>query len=541
MKTYRGNIVDPVSEQIFRGEILVDNGKILKRVIKENTEDVFILPGFIDSHVHIESAMLTPQNFSRLAVKHGTVATVSDPHEIANVLGEDGIHYMIENGKQADLKFFFGVPSCVPATGFETSGARIDSKKVQELLEKEDLYYLSEMMNYPGVVYNDPEVHAKIWSAIDLGKKIDGHAPGLVGEELRQYVEAGISTDHECYSYEEALEKIKLGMKIQIREGSAAKNFESLYHLIDEFPDRVMLCSDDLHPDDLLKGHVNILFKRALEKKIAFFRALKALTVNPVNHYNLNVGLLRENDPADFVIVDNLEELNVLKTIIDGKEVYDVNEGLKDPKPQKLVNRWYDNEIKPSDLEVKAEKGKIRVIEVVDGELITRERVENANIIENKVQSDIQKDILKIIVQNRYEKEQPAIAFIHGFGLKKGGLVSSIAHDSHNIISIGTDDNIISELVNWTNDNRGGVAVHNGKRIIGLPLPIAGIISDLKAEEVAKIYSELDSEVKKLGCTLTAPFMTLSFMALLVIPELKISNRGLFDGNIFNYTTLFTD
>lgn len=541
MNIYKGNIVDPVAKTIFKGELVLEKG-IVKSIEKKDVEEsVYILPGLIDSHIHIESSMLTPQNFSRMAVKHGTVATVSDPHEIANVLGEEGIEYMIRNARGAEIKIFFGVPSCVPATDFESSGAKIDSLAVRRLLKRDDLYFLSEMMNYPGVIHQDEEVMQKMLAAKENNKKIDGHAPGLTGNDLQVYCEAGITSDHECFSADEALEKIRNGMMIQIREGSAAKNFNSLFPLLNKYPDRIMLCSDDLHPDDLIKGHVNLLFKRAVSSGVEMFSALRALTVNPVNHYSLPVGLLQLGDPADLIIVDNLKDFNILKTIIDGKLVYDSKLDLSLPKQQELKNSFYRNHVVEKDIVVCDRAKKIKVIDIIDGELITRSRIAEPKVVDGNVVQDMENDILKIVVQNRYEKEKPATGFIGGFQIKSGGLVSSIAHDSHNIIALGTNDRIIIELINWINEHNGGIAVHAEGKITGLELPVAGIISDRPAEEVAKIYSAIETKAKELGCNLKSPFMTLSFMSLLVIPELKLGNKGLFDVNKFQFTSLFEE
>lgn len=541
MKKYSGKIIDPLSREMFSGSINVENG-VIKKINRESCdEDNYILPGFVDAHIHIESSMLTPQNFSRIAVKYGTVAVISDPHEIANVLGVKGVEYMIKNASKASLKFFFGAPSCVPATQFEKSGAIIGPEEIEKLLRRKDVYFLSEMMNYPGVIYEDEEIIEKLNLAKKYKKNIDGHAPGLNGENLKLYVKHNISTDHECFSYEEAIEKIEMGMNIQIREGSAAKNFEALYPLISEYNDRVMLCSDDLHPDDLIKGHINLLLKKALEKGIDFFDALQVVSVNPVKHYKVDVGLVQEGDRADFIIVKDLNDFEIEKTIINGNVVYDCNKELGEEKLQDRINVFVQNDSHKDNYKVPAEKSIIKVIEIIDGELITRKAIHEVKIENGFIEPDLGKDLLKIVVQNRYVKEKPAIGFIKGFKLKRGGLVSTIAHDSHNIICVGTNDNNISELISWVNKNEGGIAVHDGDNIIGLELGIAGIISDKAIEEVAEKYSELDKIVKAMGSELMAPFMTLSFMALLVIPELKIGNAGLFDVEKFSYTSLFEE
>ena len=539
MKEYSGNIVDIVYKKIYKGRITIKGNKILCIEKTEDGDDCFIVPGFVDSHIHIESSMLSPGNFAAEVVKHGTVAVVSDPHEIANVLGVDGVDFMIKDAAKSPLKFYFGAPSCVPATDFESSGAKLDAATVKELLGREDIYFLSEMMNFPGVINNDPEVHRKLEAARLNNKLVDGHGPGLKGEDLKKYVSAGVHTDHECFTYEEAVDKINLGMIVQIREGSAARNFENLYKLIDEFPDNIMLCSDDLHPDDLIKGHINLLVKKALDKGLDLFNVLRAAIYKPIKHYNLPVGLLQDGDNADFIIVNNLKDFDVLETIIDGEAVYSNNKVLFEAFKPETPNKFYRNPISESSFKIESKGDKVRVIKVLEGELITKQFFTVPNSINNFIESDISNDILKVSVVNRYEKERPSVGLINGFNFKKGGIVSSIAHDSHNIIVVGVNDKVLSELVSWVQQNKGGIAVHDGNKIYGLPLPLAGIISDLSAVEVAISYAELDKKIRKLGSELRAPFMTLAFMALLVIPELKIGNKGLFDVTKFAFTNLF--
>lgn len=516
---------------------MVENEKIIS--IKETSDPEqkgsgYILPGFIDSHVHIESSMLVPSEFARLAVVHGTVATVSDPHEIANVCSIKGVEFMIENGKTVPFKFNFGAPSCVPATVFETAGAALDSKNVEELLKRDEIKYLSEMMNFPGVLFKDEEVIKKIAAAHRLNKPVDGHAPGLRGEKAKQYIEAGIYTDHECFTAEEALDKLKYGMKILIREGSAAKNFEALIDLLHDYPDMMMFCSDDKHPDSLVLGHINQLCARAVAKGIDIFKILQAACVNPVNHYKLDVGLLREGDAADFIVVKDLENFEVIKTFINGKLV--AENGISNIKTSKsgLINNFSCNKKETSDFEViwKNEK-EIPVIEALDGQLITNGLSFTPKVVDQKIVSDVERDILKIVVVNRYNNAPVAKAFIKNFALKKGAMASSVAHDSHNIVAVGVDDESICKAVNLVIEKKGGVsAVGNGKEMI-LALPVAGLMSNEDGYEIAEQYSLIDKAVKDAGSTLGSPFMTLSFMALLVIPHLKLSDKGLFDGDSF--------
>lgn len=536
-----GNIVDVVRKRIFKGQLIIQDGIIADVVETENAEDVYILPGLIDAHVHIESSMLTPVEFSRLAVQHGSVGSVSDPHEIANVLGTEGVDFMIGNGKETPFKFYFGAPSCVPATEFETSGSKIDTEEIFKLMSRNDIYYLSEMMNFHGVIFGDEEVIKKIAAAKKNNKPVDGHAPGVTGEDLRKYINTGISTDHECTNIKEAEEKIKNGMKIQIREGSAAKNFNALYKLIDKYPDNVMLCSDDLHPDDLVKGHMNKLVRKGIKKELDFFNIIRAATLNPVKHYNINAGLLQKNDPADFIIVDDPLEFNVLETYIDGNTVYNNGKVLILPSVTLPLNKFFCKPVDSGELEIKVQGGKINVIRAFDGELFTKKEIVNANTKDGLVVPDLQNDILKIVVKNRYENTKPVAAFIKGFGLREGAIAGSIAHDSHNIIAVGTNDSDICSAINNIIDNKGGIAVCTEKNIYDLQLNIGGIMSGDDGFMVAGKYEFLNNKAKELGSCLDAPFMTLSFMALLVIPELKLGDKGLFDGNKFGFTSLFTE
>ncbi len=533
-----GNIVDIHKRRVFSGTISVENGFISNIVEDTNNYDTFIMPGFIDSHIHIESSMLIPSEFAREAVKKGTVATVSDPHEIANVCGMAGIDFMLKNGKATPFKFYFGAPSCVPATTFETAGAEITASDIEILLNNPDIKYLSEMMNYPGVLYGFPDVAEKLAVAKKLGKPIDGHAPGLKGEMAGKYISAGISTDHECYSLEEALDKIKYGMKILIREGSAAKNFDSLKPLIKTNTDRVMLCSDDKHPDDLVEGHINQLVKQAVAEGYDFFDIMQTAVINPVEHYKLDVGMLRIGDEADFIVVDNLTDLNVLKTYINGIVVAENGATLIDSVFTEPINNFNCSRKSTDDFKIEATTNKIKVIEALEGQLITKQIEVEAKIQDNNYVCDIENDILKIAVVNRYDDSKPAVAFIKNFGLRKGAIAGSIGHDSHNIIAVGTSDEMLAKAVNVIIENKGGiVAVDENEELI-LQLPVAGLMSLESAEIVGRKYQAIDHKAKQLGSTLKAPFMTLSFMALLVIPSIKLSDKGLFDGTNFEFINL---
>jgi adenine deaminase len=536
--TLSANLIDIRQKAIYAAQVTVQNGKIERIERIESAPPVYILPGFVDAHVHIESSMLVPSEFAKTAVLHGTVATVSDPHEIANVLGKKGVYYMMDNGKKVPFKFNFGAPSCVPATIFETAGAEITASDIDELLSRDDVKYLAEMMNYPGVLFNDPSVSEKLDIAKKHGKPIDGHAPGLMGEQALTYISKGISTDHECYQLEEARFKLKNGMKVIIREGSAAKNFETLAPLIDEYSDKMMFCSDDKHPDDLLIGHINLLVKRALAKGNDLFKVLKMACINPVEHYNLEVGTLRENDPADFIVIDNLLDFNILQSYINGDKVAEHGKSFIHTEPEAIVNNFNIPPKKPSDFQLSIDKKNINVIEVLDGQLITNKIQSDIRLRNGKAYPSLKNDILKIAVVNRYFEAPVAVAFIKNFGLKRGAIASSVAHDSHNIIVVGVDDKAMCQAVNALVKNKGGLSAVDGKNIAVLPLPVAGLMSNESCEIVAAKYTELVRIARDLGSTLTSPYMSLSFMALLVIPRLKLSDKGLFDGETFQFSNV---
>lgn len=549
MATFKvqGNIVDIFNQAIFYGEIAVQNGKVLAITALPDTgnqsSNHYILPGFIDSHVHIESSMLVPSEFAKLAVVHGTVATISDPHEIANVCGMQGVEFMIANGKTVPFKFHFGAPSCVPATIFETAGAELNVADVDALLSNDDIFYLSEMMNFPGVLHNDPDVLQKIAAAKKYNKPVDGHAPGLMGETAKKYIDAGISTDHECFTAAEALDKLKYGMKILIREGSAAKNFEALIDLMHDHYNRMMFCSDDKHPDSLELGHINQLCARAVAKGIDLFKVLQAACINPALHYNMKVGLLRVGDAADFIVVNDLKNFEVTQTYIDGVLVAEQGKSLISTKPSEVLNNFdcIAKAIEDFKIPYQGEK-EIPVIEALDGQLITNKILTAPKIVNEEIVSDVENDILKIVVLNRYYNAPVAKAFIKNFGLKHGAIASSVAHDSHNIVAVGVDDESICKAVNLVIEKAGGVSAVKASPLGGdlegavLALPVAGLMSNEDGYKVAASYTAIDTMVKEeLGSTLAAPFMSLSFMALLVIPHLKLSDKGLFDGDSFSF------
>ena len=542
-----GKIVDIRNKKIFDGELVYDKGTIISITPLSSFSTAplsYILPGFIDSHVHIESSMLVPSEFAKLAVVHGTVATISDPHEIANVCGMEGVEFMIENGRTVPFKFHFGAPSCVPATIFETAGAALDSNDVDKLLQKPEIKYLSEMMNFPGVLFNDEEVMKKIASARKYNKPVDGHAPGLRGEDAKKYIEAGlpsgqvgISTDHECFTADEALDKLSYGMKILIREGSAAKNFEALIGLMDEHFGKMMFCSDDKHPDSLVEGHINQLCARAVAKGIDVFKVLQAACINPVEHYKMDVGTLQPGDDADFIIVEDLVNFKVLQTFINGQPVASNGESLIKTERSEVINQFSCTEKIPADFAMPFKREKeIFAIEALEGQLITNKIMVSPKVEDGHIISDIANDILKIVVINRYKDAPVVKSFVKNFGLTQGAIASTVAHDSHNIIAVGVDDDSLCKAVNLVIKEQGGVSAVSNTSAAVLGLPVAGLMSNEDGYKIANDYTAIDKMTKEvLGSTLAAPFMTLSFMALLVIPHLKLSDLGLFDGDGFEF------
>ncbi len=534
-----GHIIDIENKRIYKGEVEIEQGIIQRIVEKEEVDDHYLLPGFIDSHVHIESAMLVPSEFARMAVVHGTVATVSDPHEIGNVLGVEGVHYMIANGKQVPFKFYFGAPSCVPATPFETAGSEIDADAVEQLLKLEEITYLAEMMNWPGVLNSDPVVMSKIALAKKYNKVVDGHAPGLKGEQARNYILAGMSTDHECFTEEEARDKLNFGMKVLIREGSAAKNFEALIHLLNEYPERIMFCSDDKHPDSLEDGHINVLVKRALDKGIDLFNVLQAACINPIDHYNLKVGRLRQGDAADFIVVNDLTDFAIQQTYIDGQLVAESGKTRIAPVHNEIINHFEAGTIQAEHIALKSRGNRIRVMEALDGQLITHELFFEPKCSGDYAVADTERDLLKMVVINRYTQAPPSIGFIKNFGFQRGAIASSVGHDSHNVLAVGVDDESIARAINLIIKEKGGVSAVDEADEAIIPLPVAGIMSDRDGYEIAKQYKSIDAMAKRMGSKLGSPYMTLSFMGLLVIPNLKLSDKGLFDGSRFEFTDVF--
>ncbi|MDZ7657372.1 MAG: adenine deaminase [Sulfurimicrobium sp.] len=536
------NLADIETRTVRYGRLAWRDGIIsaIETLGAERPEARYLAPGLIDAHVHIESSMLTPAEFGRQAVCHGTVATVSDPHEIANVLGIEGVRFMLESALASPCRIFYSAPSCVPATPFETVGAGISLGDIAALFDEPRVVALSEMMNFPGVLNGDRDVIAKLDLARARGYPVDGHAPGVLGEAARRYAGAGISTDHECFSLEEARDKIAAGMVVQIREGSAARNFEALHPLITEAPAQVMLCSDDKHPDDLVAGHINRLAARAVAKGHDRFDVLRCACLNPVRHYRLPVGTLQLGDPMDAVLFADLHEFQPIATYVNGAKVAENGRCLVAGKPGRAINRFNARLISAEALCIADEGARmVRVIEAVDGELVTRQRHMPPRIVNNTLEPDPERDMLLLMVLNRYQPDaKPALAFISGFGLRRGAIASSVAHDSHNLIAVGCSREEIARAVNTLVESRGGIAVCEGESVQSLPLPVAGLMSLDPAAEVGRRYAEMDQAAKALGSRLRAPYMTLSFMALLVIPALKLSDKGLFDGARFAFVPL---
>jgi adenine deaminase len=539
-----GQVVDLLQRKIYPGEVEVSEGRIssVRRLLSAPPE--LICPMFVDAHGHPESSMLLPAEFARLAFVHGTGAFVSDPHEIGNVLGEAGIEYLIENGATRPFCFAWGAPSCVPATPFETAGAELGAEAVDRLLARPEVTHLSEVMAFPLAIAGEPSLLDKIEAAKRRGKPVDGHAPGLRGDGVRAYFGRGISTDHECFTLEEAEEKLACGVKIIIREGSAAKNFEALYPLIESAPEMTMFCTDDIHPNDLVAGHINALCARAIAKGIDPLKVFQTACLNPVRHYRLPLGLLQPGDRADLVRLESLASCKVLETYAAGQCVAKDGKPLLESIPWREINNWSASPISTTDLKISAAGGKVRSIQIVPGQLVSGERIVPAEIEDGYAVSCPIRDILKIVVVNRYRPAKPAIAFVSGFGLDRGAVASSVAHDSHNIVAVGASDEDLAAAINMLIDAGGGISAVAGSSRRMLALPIAGLISGGDGYKIAAEYLALDRMAKELGSKLPAPFMTLSFLALLVIPDLKLSDRGLFSilrGQGGEFVSVFTD
>jgi len=539
VNVYSGNISESYIG-VKDGRIIYVGGKPIRATKNLDVGSKFILPAYIDGHVHIESSLVTPSQFALAAIPRGTCCVVADPHEIANVCGVEGIKYMIEDSARTPLKIYFMIPSCVPATNLETSGAKIGLKEIEELKGLKQILGLGEVMNFPGVIKGEEEVMAKIRAC--EGMVIDGHAPGLRGEELCAYIAAGVMSDHESVTAEEAMEKISLGMWVMIREGSTAKNLSELAAIVSKgCPERVMLVTDDQHADDLLaEGHLDHVLRRAVEEGIDPVDAVRMVTVKPAEYFGLRrLGGVSPGKCADMVIVDDLKEFKAEMVFIDGRIVAkegkylgSVGRSIVKKEVEKTV---HIGELLPADLKVihRGPEGKVetRVIEVVPDQIITNEMLCELPVENGEVLPDLEKDIVKICVVERHrETGRIGKGFVKGFGLKEGALASTVAHDSHNIIAMGVSDDEICRAVNRLREINGGLVAVNGNEVKSeLPLPIAGLMSDRGVEFVAERMDELNKSASDLGCHLRSPFMALSFLALPVIPKLKITDLGLVD------------
>ena len=532
-----GVIIDPIKRETYGAEIRIANGRIQKITPNSAITAPYIIPGLVDSHVHIESSMLTPANFARAAAKHGTVAAVCDPHEVANVAGVDGLKFMLADAKNASIKLMFGAPSCVPASPFDECAQPFTPSIIGSLLDS-GMEFLGEMMNYPGVIGADKQVMGIIAEATKRKKPVDGHAPGLGGSALNAYAQAGISTDHECYTMPEALEKIALGMKILIREGSAAKNFDALHPLISSHPGMVMFCTDDCHPDDLERGHINALLRRAVADGHSIYDALMAASINPAKHYGIDMGLLREGDWADFVVIDSPQQCRPIATYVNGKDVL----AEASQCPTTLLPHSYvfpnPDEIARISLSVVAKTARCKAIGVLIDQLVTEPWLFDV-VPGQVVEANPAADILKIVVVSRYNPSRYSVGFIHGIGLKRGAIADSTAHDSHHIVAIGADDASIMHAMTYIAEQGGGLCVAVDGQVRGLPLPVFGLMANAPVESVGSAYSQINALAIETGCTIKAPFMTMAFMALSVIPKLKIIPAGLFDGEKFDLTNMF--
>lgn len=534
-----GNIVDLEHREIFAGTVVWEGGRIveIKKCPTNNKE--YIIPGFVDAHVHVESSMLSPTRFGQLVIGCGTIAIVTDPHEIANVMGTRGIDFMMDDSKDSPVKTFFSIPSCVPSTPFDVSGGIVSAADVEKLAASGRFVALSEMMNVPGVLYKDKEVMAKLAIARKYGLPIDGHSPRLSGKDLDEYISCGICTDHECLAYDEAKEKVEKGMKLLIREGSAARNYQALKQLIKEYPNEAMFCTDDAHPDDILdRGHIDKLVRMAIADHFDLFDVLRIASVNAIDHYKLDVGHLRVGDKADFIVVDSLTSFNTQMAFIDGVERFN-NRKDKSFVPtivDKVIdlNNFNHDKIQLSELKKSVDKPTL-AIEIVENELVTKPYTYVPAVPIENLESDTSQDIVKIVYLNRYVNGKPQIAFCRGTHLSKGAFASSVAHDTHNIIAVGCDDESLLQVINTIIEHKGGLAVHDGDETYILPLPVGGIISDQTGIRVANKYDKLNELISQMGCRLSAPFMTLSFMSLVVIPEIKIGEKGLFSYSKFNW------
>ncbi len=532
-------IVNVLTEEFIVADIAIC-GKWIAGIgeyegIKEiDAKGLYAVPGLIDGHTHIEMSMLSVTEFARVVVPRGTTSVVADPHEIANVLGKDGIRVILEEAKTTPLKVFCMIPSCVPSSPLETSGAVITAEDVEEMLEWENVIGLAEMMNFPGVVACQEDVIKKVEAVRRRGKPVDGHCPMLRGKDLNAYIAAGIGSDHECISEEEAMEKLRLGMRVMIREGSVARNLKSLLPLAKKAYRWCMLVTDgDRTARDLIEqGYLDYVYRRAVEEGVDPIKALQMVTINPAEWFGINAGIIAPGRFADVVLLRNLERFEVERVIANGQVVGEIKRVYRYPEFVKRSVR-VKRKIRPEDIRIDG-KGIARVIRVIEGEIVTGEEREYVEGI------DVDRDILKIVVVERHRGTgNIGKAYIRGFGLKRGAIASSVAHDAHNIVSVGASDEDICKAVNRVVDLQGGIVVVDGDVKAEIRLDIAGLMSEESAEVVAEKVERIHEEIRRLGCRLSSPILALSFMALPVIPKLKVTDLGLVDVERFEVTDIF--
>lgn len=544
-----GCIANLLSGEVHRADVAIHKGRIAgfeccsaRKTL--DLEGLILAPGFIDGHVHIESSMVTVPEYARAVVPRGTTTVVADPHEIANVWGEAGVRYMLESSRYVPLNVLIMLPSCVPATDLETAGAALDADALAGLMHEERVMGLAEVMNYPGVIFRDPEVMKKIRLA--GGKRIDGHAPGLKGRDLSAYISAGISSDHECTTLPEAEEKLRKGMYIMLREGSAAKNLSDLLPLVTPKNARQFLfVSDDRHPADILgEGHIDFMVRLAIEQGLDPIIALQIASINAAQYLGFrDLGAISPGYRADIAVLDELEKLKVVKVIKDGKVVAEDGDLIaRLPIPTASRHKPMQiGPIGPQSFAIAADSGPARVIGVIPNQIITKSLQLSPKVLEGKVVSDIDRDILKMAVVERHKTtSNVGLGLVQGFGLASGALATSVAHDSHNIAVVGvSDEEMLAAVLAVVGMGGGLVAVAGGEVLASLPLPVAGLLSEGYMRDVAEGIADCIDAAHRLGCKLEDPFMTLSFLCLPVIPELKLTDRGLVDVKAFRLVPMF--
>ncbi len=557
---YGGTVVNVFTGELLRADVLIENEKIIGvgdysveyADVKEDVSGKYLCPGFIDGHIHIESTMLTPAELARLCLPHGTTAVVADPHEIANVCGVDGIKYMMEAAADIPLNVYFTLPSCVPASPFDESGAILEAGDIEPLFDHPFVVGLAEMMNYPGVLFDDPGVMAKISAAKKHGKTVDGHAPFLVGRDLDKYVAAGIASDHECCNLDEAVEKIRKGQHVMIRQGTAARNLDDLLPLFDPpYNHRCLLVTDDRHPADLMsEGHIDNIIRLAAEKGKSVITAIKMATIQAAEYFGIRyVGAIAPGYRADVLVLDDLERVSIVDVYSRGDKVVDGGNMASFARPKvdekltaTVLDSFHVKELCESDFHIEEKRKKCRVIEVIPGQLITKEKLCDINWEQNNG-IDTERDILKLAVIERHKNTgHVGLGFINGIGLGSGAIASSVSHDSHNLIVIGTNDADMALAANRVREHGGNAVVSGGKVIAEMALPIAGLMADVSGEEIARDNENVRRAVSQLGTAEgIEPFMNMAFVSLPVIPSIKMTTQGLVDVDKQERISLYCD